>query len=277
MIGADSRAFVPVAQRDAFGTTQQSPGDHADLILLVRIFDDGRVSALSIPRDLLVELRSGAPARITLALTLGPQELVDSVCQTLGVGVDHLILIHFDGLERLVNSVGGVSVDVPAPLRDVMSNLMIDHAGNNHLDGEGALAYIRARHIQELQGGEWIDEPASVNERSTHALQVLREILSHMNLSLTSPGKSIRELWTVAGATEVDRGADIPTLVAMLRGLQGLDSSGESQLDVVVHQGAVPIADLAPDAKQTLAGFAVGSTPQCRFRPIPPPQGSPTR
>jgi LCP family protein required for cell wall assembly len=268
LIGDDSRRFVPANQRTQIGTPQQSPGDHADVILLVRVLSDGQVNFLSIPRDLLVALPDGAPVRITLTLGLGPQGPIDSLCRTLGIGVNHLLLIHFDGLERVVNAVGGVTVDVPAPLRDPMAQLDIGHGGPNHLDGQEALAFVRARHVQEFVHGRWVDQPGTSDGRSDHAMQLLAALAQQVRRSSGSLVTTVKQAWTVAGAVEVDRHTGDASLLRLLQALRTARAS-RLELAVVSRSGDVPIANLGPGAANVIAEFNQGVTPGCTFRPIP--------
>lgn len=60
------------------------------------------------------------------------------------VRVDHHMVIDFDGFKQLVDSVGGVQVCLPDPVRDRDAKLDLP-AGRQTLRGEDALGYVRAR------------------------------------------------------------------------------------------------------------------------------------
>ena len=113
-VGSDARSFVSTAiDRTTFGTERTAPGQHADVIVLMRVGPGDRTTLLPIPRDLIVSLPDGTPSRITMTLNGGPQLLVDTLCSSLGIGVDHVVLIHMDGLRSLVDDVGGVECTSP--------------------------------------------------------------------------------------------------------------------------------------------------------------------
>jgi anionic cell wall polymer biosynthesis LytR-Cps2A-Psr (LCP) family protein len=110
LVGNDSRAFVQSASdRSTFGTLATFPGQHANVVVLVRVRSDGPPEVLSLPRDLLVRLPDGAPVRLTQSFDPGAQTLVDTVCHSLGIGVSHLVIIQMNGLRSLVDDALGPS------------------------------------------------------------------------------------------------------------------------------------------------------------------------
>ena len=71
---------------------------------------------------------------------------VATVERTTGVRIDHYLEIDFLGFVRLVDAIGGVDVCAPTRLRDRLAGLRLPK-GVIHVDGETALAYVRARHL----------------------------------------------------------------------------------------------------------------------------------
>lgn len=118
-----------------------------------------RVAMLSIPRDLYVEIPNHGQGRINTAYSWGKRDGADglalaqqTVSNVLGVSVDHAVLIDFDVFIALVDTVGGVDVDVPYDIYDPTypdSGIGYDPfylpAGQHHLDGTTALKYARTR------------------------------------------------------------------------------------------------------------------------------------
>ena len=207
LVGNDSRAFVQSASdRSTFGTPATFPGQHANVVILVRVRSHGGPEVLSVPRDLLVRLPDGAPVRLTQSFTMGAQTLVDTVCHSLGVGVSHLAIIQMDGLRSLVDDAGGITISAPTPERDLVTGLSLTHAGRNHLDGAQALAYVRPRHLQLLEGGKWVTAPNTLDERSGRARAVLALIGANLAIGPTNPIGSARLIWDLSGTLTVDSG-----------------------------------------------------------------------
>lgn len=134
-----------------------------DALVLVRIErDTGRVSMLSIPRDLWVNYAGGGEGRINGAYALGekrygpgggPAVAMSTVSRLVGVDVDNFVLINFQGFETLIDQLGGINVDVPEalfdpayPTEDYGTIEVRFRKGPQILDGERALIYARTRH-----------------------------------------------------------------------------------------------------------------------------------
>lgn len=134
-----------------------------DALVVVRIErDTGRVSMLSIPRDLWVEYASGGKGRINGAYATGEKRFgagggaavaKATVGKLLDIEVDHFVLINFRGFKTLIDQLGGIEVDVPAaiydpayPTDDYGTIEVRFKAGAQQFDGERALIYARTRH-----------------------------------------------------------------------------------------------------------------------------------
>jgi LCP family protein required for cell wall assembly len=123
---------------------------------------------LGIPRDLWVEIptKDGngyLNERINAAYVLGevndyrgggPGLATATVEHTLGIKIDHYVVIDFEGFKEVVDALGGIEVEVPSYLRDDLyseSELPGDYSpqefepGIQHMDGSRALAYARIR------------------------------------------------------------------------------------------------------------------------------------
>jgi polyisoprenyl-teichoic acid--peptidoglycan teichoic acid transferase len=120
---------------------------------------------LTIPRDLWVPIPGlGRPVedRINSANLLGdlekypgggPALAKKTVQYNLGVPVNYYVRLDFKGFEKIVDALGGVTINVPQAIQDdeypddnygVMS--ISFPAGVQHMDGETALRYVRTRH-----------------------------------------------------------------------------------------------------------------------------------
>jgi LCP family protein required for cell wall assembly len=134
-----------------------------DALVLVRLSrDTGRVSMLSIPRDLWVNYPGGGEGRINAAYAIGETRYGEgggaalaksTVGRLLGLRVDHFVLINFQGFETLIDRLDGISIDVPAsiydpayPTDDYNTISVRFTEGLQRMDGERALIYARTRH-----------------------------------------------------------------------------------------------------------------------------------
>jgi LCP family protein required for cell wall assembly len=268
LIGSDARSFVKSDRdRSLFGTPPATEGERADIILLVRTLPSGGTRVLGIPRDLVTVLPNGVPIRMTQTLLRGPQTVVDTLCQSLGIGVDHLAIIHFDGLRRVVDAAGGITVNAPAPERDLITRLDIPHAGVNHLDGQQALAYVRSRHMEWLSPYAWIPFPPTASARSDRAREVLSQLGGRLALSPASPFSSAEKLWALTGALSVDGKAGPFVLRDLARRLGAIGaSSNDTELPVTFRSGVIPTATLQAGAGAALTRFQGGTTPRCSLR-----------
>jgi LCP family protein required for cell wall assembly len=174
LIGEDSRAELPAGASPAtFGTAEQVPGSRADVVLVVHTIGE-RTTVLSVPRDVVVP-DADRPGRLTLSWLHGPQSTVDALCG-LGIAADHLVAIDLAGFAAVVDAVGGVDLDVPAPVRDPAAGLELRSAGVQHLDGATALALVRSRHPEHRVDGGWTPAPVDADGRASAAANVLRAL-----------------------------------------------------------------------------------------------------
>ncbi len=160
IIGSDSRAFVQDAQQaKAFGTEAQEGGQRADVMMVLHIDPQTKTNYLvSFPRDLLVNdpNNPGHTIQINSVLNNGPQAVIDLMKQDFDVNVNHYVQVDFAAFIGVVDAIGKIGVYFPYPARDTFTGLDVI-AGCNQLDGNGALAYVRSRHMQELRNGRWQD------------------------------------------------------------------------------------------------------------------------
>ncbi|WP_129629632.1 LCP family protein [Candidatus Oscillochloris fontis] len=147
--------------------TDARPSDteptRTDAIVVVRLDrDSGRVSMLSIPRDLWVDYPSGGEGRINAAYAVGEKKYgpgggaalaKSTVGKLIGVKIDQFVLINFEGFQTLIDRLGGINVDVPVaisdpayPTDDYGTISVTFKAGPQVMDGERALIYARTRH-----------------------------------------------------------------------------------------------------------------------------------
>jgi LCP family protein required for cell wall assembly len=91
---------------------------HTDSIMLVRTDPEKhRISYLSIPRDLYVDIPGHGRQKINTAYQIGGAPLaIKTVTQLTGLPVHHIGLVQFEDFQTLIDDLGGVEVDVPKPI-----------------------------------------------------------------------------------------------------------------------------------------------------------------
>ena len=132
---------------------------NGDSLILVT-FNPNTLNAtmLSIPRDSYVPIAcwSGQPEnKITHAAAYGTDCMMDTIENYFDVTIDYYAKINFKGLVSLVDTLGGITVDVPQDLCTDNSNRegeVCISAGVQTLNGEQAL--VLARNRKQLAGGD---------------------------------------------------------------------------------------------------------------------------
>jgi LCP family protein required for cell wall assembly len=123
----------------------------SDTMLLLR-FDPSteRVSVLSIPRDTRTNVADTITKINEANREGGPALSAQSVSELLGgVAIDRYLRINVQGVEKLIDALGGVEVNVPQDMKyqDDSQHLYIDlKAGEQRLDGDQALQFLRYRY-----------------------------------------------------------------------------------------------------------------------------------
>lgn len=177
IVGTDSP--VGLAADDPLRGGHSDHNRLADVIMVIRLRDDGTAAMMSIPRDLAAEIAgtsdiagTGVVAKINSAYnrdrtTAGrAARLIDTVEENLDITLQHFVEVDFQAFLRLVDAVGGVEMTFDRPLRDQPKENATDPtesrsgfftgAGTYLLDGRQALAYVRSRHLEEqLPDGTW--------------------------------------------------------------------------------------------------------------------------
>ena len=115
--------------------------------IFVASLREGDVRLLAIPRDTHVKFPDGRVEKVNAAYAFGGAELARRVISHfLGIEIKYYIVINYEGFEKLVDLVGGVTLTVEKPLKDDKTKPPIDiAAGTQKLNGKMALGYIRYR------------------------------------------------------------------------------------------------------------------------------------
>ncbi|RDV84729.1 LCP family protein [Ammonifex thiophilus] len=138
VLGSDARKGETRARSDSIMYLCADPGKK-------------RIIALSIPRDTLVNIPGHGRTRINEAMFYGGPELSCRVVSDLiGQPVDYYVVLNFEGFVKLIDALGGITIDVEKDMyhydpQDGGIYSINLKKGKQHLDGRHALMYVRYR------------------------------------------------------------------------------------------------------------------------------------
>lgn len=144
-----------------------SEGMRSDTTMLAHISSDrSRVDVVSIPRDSMVTipecrttdgkvLPATQRAMFNSAFARGWDNggdiasaaacTINTVQENTGLTIDHFIVVDFAGFKNLVDSLGGIDIDIPEDMYSKKAKGLTLKAGQQTLDGTTALQLVRAR------------------------------------------------------------------------------------------------------------------------------------
>ena len=217
ILGTDSRATVP-GDQNRYGSTQEVEGSRADVIALVRPSQEG-LTVINLPRDLTISSKGRELDRLATTYVPGPQNTVDALCTGLGIPVTHLVTIDMAQFATIIDSLGGIEVDVPEPVRDAYTGLNLTYAGRHRLSGIDALALVRSRHPEILRDGTWVtmNQADGAQRRTQSTTTVMQAVLSAVGKKASNPVALHQLAHTVAGNITLDSGTGLSDLVALGR------------------------------------------------------------
>ncbi|MFE1232787.1 LCP family protein [Streptomyces sp. NPDC059442] len=207
LIGSDTRAGAGNTKYGQDKGTQRS-----DTVILLHIAA-GRssVTAVSIPRDLMVQLPScrkpdGSRTREQFAQFNWSYQFGGTACtirtveRMTKIRIDHHMVIDFRGFKKMVDAVDGVKICLKEPIDDDDAHLKLP-AGQHTLNGEQALGYVRAR--KSLGNG-------SDTERMDRQQQFLGALVSKVqsNGVLLNPARLYPVLDAATRSITTDPGLD---------------------------------------------------------------------
>lgn len=169
--------------------------------LMVITFNPKTLSTtiLSIPRDSYVPIACFSGQRknkITHAAWKGETCMMNTIENLLDIKIDYYVKINFTGVVQLVDTLGGVEIDVPYNLceqnskRQWGSNTIYIEKGLQTLNGEQALAYARNRHPNPGKcSSKWTNYTSNDFIRGEHQQEVVTALLNKF--------KDVKDLDTV--------------------------------------------------------------------------------
>jgi LCP family protein required for cell wall assembly len=199
----------------------KAPPDHcmpyrSDTIMLIRA-GGGSFRKLSIPRDTLADIPGLGEEKINSAYANGGAKLtIRTIEQFLGINVDQVAIIDFDGFRKFIDTIGGVKVDLDTDVCSTVSggafNLKLDK-GEHTLNGFQAITLARTRENSCGSG----DFTGTDIERAQFQQQILDGIKGRLTDPLRLPYNFVKGPiigWNAPKAMESSMGAwTMPQLV----------------------------------------------------------------
>ncbi|MDF7641439.1 LCP family protein [Bifidobacterium sp. ESL0784] len=158
----------------SLGGTHDDGEHNADTSMVVQISADrSYINLVSIPRDSLVNAPSCqttkgvVPARHNVMfnsifatgwnvggdLASAASCTMNAVNSLTGLKLEHFIVVDFQGLQGMINAIGGVNVCLPTDTKDDYTGLDLKQ-GLQHLNGTQATEYARMRHGTGTDGSD---------------------------------------------------------------------------------------------------------------------------
>ncbi len=258
VVGTDSRENLPDDFEGNFG---DFAGARTDVIMVAHVAD-GRAQLLSLPRDLKVDIPGHGTGKINAAYVYGgPDLLIETVNDNLGIPINNYVEIDFFGFANVVDALGGVTMTFDYPVRDVKSGLELD-AGTHNLTGPEALAFARSRSFQEYRDGSWVNVDADDIGRTGRQQQLLLTMMSEA----TSPGNAFNlPGFTSAFAEQIraDTGLSVAVMADLGRSALGLSGDRIDAVTLpVVFSNEGGVSYVVPDqpaASAVIDDFLAGN------------------
>ena len=189
------------------------------------------VTMTSIPRDSYVEIPcfNNTKDKITHSNNGGTTCVIESVEKMFDLNIPYYVKINFKGVVELVDTIGGIYVDVPVTIEEQDSNrqfgehLITVEEGYQHLNGEQALAL--SRHRKTLAKGDL--------GRAAHQQLVIEGIVNQMLTEMNTVGEFL-DLLDVLG-NNIETNISINQMTSSLQYLLGLvpTFNGQNPLDYI--------------------------------------------
>jgi polyisoprenyl-teichoic acid--peptidoglycan teichoic acid transferase len=226
LVGSDSRSRLTGDLAEQAGKNQVS-GSRSDTIMVLHVDAKSKKAAiLSIPRDLYVKVPgTNRSDRInTTFASGGAAGLVRTIKENLGIQVNHYMEVDFVGFRSIVDTVGGVSVYVPAPARDNLSGLDIKTPGCVEFNGDTALAWVRSRNYEYFESGRWRTDPTSDLGRIQRQQDFIRRMMKKaVSSGISNPLTLNRLIGIGVKDVTLDEGMSTSDLVRVGRRFRSLD------------------------------------------------------
>lgn len=187
----------------------------ADTIMMAHInTDKKKISLCSFERDIKTNLPDYGTAKLNAAYSVGGVDMMKSqLGQISGISTPYYAVVDMDGMSEIIDSLGGVDVNVEAAFYDEEMQAGIPSAGMQHLDGTQAIVYCRSR----------MPWAAGDIDRARHQ----RDVLSALAKKIESS-----DIWTMSSmaisvAKHISTNLTSSQILEIGSKLKGLDTSAD--------------------------------------------------
>ncbi len=205
LLGGDSR-------------TDEKTDNRTDSIMVARVDEaKQKVSIISVPRDLRVNIEGHGMCKINSAIEYGGYDcIINEVNEVLGIKINYYAFIYFSGFKDLVDKLGGVNVDVPEGT--YYHGVSVPAGENVLIDGTEALVLARCRH-------------GNPPDQGAYAMGDYQRTLNQRNLIKAIAKKILKQDATqypslIAGLSEcVETNMSVNKIVSMASSMKGFDTN----------------------------------------------------
>jgi LCP family protein required for cell wall assembly len=212
------------------------PG-RSDSIILVGLDPvSGTMTAMSVPRDTRVNVPGHGYDKINATsnpdyYSDGGMPLLEKSIESIipGIKINYYVKTDFAGFEKVIDALGGVTINVEKPMYYKSADTFIDlKAGIQHMDGKTALEYARFRHDAVGDFGSWGGEEYG---RVVRQKELLKAIVAQTT--------AIRNIWKLPPVIQAVEKAVVTDLLPndMLRIALTFKNATDKQVTTVPFPG----------------------------------------
>ena len=234
--------IIYITGNDQYGKLEGVSRSDVNMIMAVHPVNR-EILLVSIPRDSYVMLHSyGAYDKLTHSGIYGIDETVSTVEDWMDIDINYYFRVNFSMLVRIVDAVGGVTVDVPKAFSSTYWDYSY-HEGENHLKGKAALAFVREQ--KNLEGMDM--------ERGKNQQRLLSALLKKVTQSEVILTKYTKLLDSVEGYMQTNMSnKEISSLVKMqindMRGwnIKSISIDGATGMQTTYSMGSTKLSTVIP-------------------------------
>lgn len=154
---------------DCYGSISARSRSDVNICMIVNP-NTHKILLVTIPRDAYVTIpgvSGGSYDKLTHAGIYGVKVSMNTLENIYGIKLDHYVRVNFTSVERFVDILGGVDVNVPIAFS---VNGYTYTQGMNHMDGKKALTFARERH--SFAGGD--------HQRGKDQMELIKAVIAKM-------------------------------------------------------------------------------------------------
>lgn len=190
---------VYISGIDTYGEISTKSRSDVNILMTVNP-KTNQILLTNIPRDYYVQLHgtTGLKDKLTHAGVYGINKSIQTIEDLMGVDINYYIRINFNTLIKVVDTLGGITIDSDASFIPWTDNGCPIKKGVQTLDGRCALAFARERHAY-LEGDR---------HRGENQQQVITKIIEKTTSSKTIISKYSEILSTLEGSFQTSLSSD---------------------------------------------------------------------